>query len=233
MAKTIYEYVEDDKLVEEVRLVFRTIDEALKKVDLKFRSNVIDPFSAVFDTVGGNITLSQWEKQEKGRQLQKTMQNAIGYFHQRILGAVGEWHDPGKGGGYDSENEKLKIVAEIKNKWNTMNSSSAKETYNKLAKLLKTTKKGYTGYVVMIIPKTPKRFDKEFRIGKTKLRKDIRNIDGATYYTMVTGDKDGLRKLYEALPEAIRLAKGTSGTKFSISDKDLTDLFNGAYGKQD
>ncbi len=113
MANTIYPYVDDEVFIKEVSEVLRKNKSALKKIDKDFHENVIDPFSALFDSENSNLSIKTWEKQEKSRQLQKTLQNAIGHFHQRILGSVNGWYDPGVGGGYDSEHKKRKIVAEI------------------------------------------------------------------------------------------------------------------------
>ncbi len=50
---------------------------------------------------------------------QLVYQSAIGRFHQGVLGGVHGFknHDAG----YDIENKQRKIIAEIKNKYNTMN----------------------------------------------------------------------------------------------------------------
>ena len=55
--------------------------------------NVVDPFSAVFDSLLKNIPLSQWLYLEAGRQQQKTLQNSIGNFHERVIGSVNGWEN--------------------------------------------------------------------------------------------------------------------------------------------
>jgi len=230
MSKTFFPYIEDKIFLKEVSSVFEIIDNSLKKIDGDFYDNVIDPFSALFDASGQNIPLNKWVEQEKHRQLQKTLQNGIGYFHQRILGHIGDWKDPGAGGIYDSENEKLKIFAQIKNKYNTFNSGSASDTYNTMCNLLNTTKKGYKGYVVIIIPKTPNRFNKVFAPGGKTKRSDLLTVDGSTYYEMVTGDKKALLKLFLALPIAIAEVRKIKLKDFKTESTDFLDLFHRAYG---
>ncbi|MGH7237547.1 MAG: Eco47II family restriction endonuclease, partial [Candidatus Saccharimonadales bacterium] len=77
------------------------VDAALKseaKVEKNPYANVIDPFSALIDAARQNIALSDWLRQEKSRQIQKSFQNAVGDFHQHILGAIPGWQDAGDGG---------------------------------------------------------------------------------------------------------------------------------------
>ncbi len=228
MSKTLLPYIEDEDLMNEINFVFEKIDNSLKEIDGDLYDNVIDPFSALFDSSGQNISLTEWLEQEKHRQLQKTLQNEIGYFHQRVLGHVKGWNDPGAGGIYDSENKKRKIFAQIKNKYNTFNADSGSNTYNVMTNLLDSTKKGYKGYVVIIIPTYPRRFIKKFAPGRKPAREDLLTIDGATYYEMVTGDKDALLKLFMALPKAIEKIRKIKN--FSSKSKDFIDLFYKAYG---
>jgi len=232
--KRIYPYVEDSILIEEVRKVFNSVNSELHKVDEIFHDNVIDPFSAIFDCSTQNISYCDWVEQEKHRQIQKTLQNAVGYFHQNILGSVKGWSNPGHGGGYDIENSDRKIIAEIKNKHNTMNSNSATAVYNKLVGFLQKTKKGYTAYLVIIVPKSPIKFTKPFgslvKDTNTPVRKDLLTIDGSSFYEMVTGDKNALRLLYEALPKVIEIVTGKQSKKLTTDSKLFLELFNKAFG---
>lgn len=235
MAKTIYPYIEDEILLKEVEKVFNTMKKKLSEIEKGFHGNVVDPFSAYFDATYQDINHTEWIEQEKSRQLQKSLQNTIGYFHQRLLGAVSDWNDPGAGAGHDSENKRKKIFAEIKNKHNTLNGASGKETYDKMTAFLDGSKKGYMGYVVQIIPKKPKRFSKHFapssKKGKTAKRDDLLCVDGATYYEIVTGDKQGLKKLFQALPIAIaRIRKSKMGKEeLKRENKLFSDLFERAF----
>ena len=51
-------------------------------------SNVIDPFSALLESSFNKMTYDQWIEAEKSRQIQKTLQNAIGNFHEDIIGEI-------------------------------------------------------------------------------------------------------------------------------------------------
>ena len=88
MTKTIFPYVEDEVFKKEVAAVLTKIQKSLAKIDKTVHKNVLDPFSAIFDASGRNLTMEEWLKEEKSRQLQKTLQNAIGYFPVGVIRAV-------------------------------------------------------------------------------------------------------------------------------------------------
>lgn len=195
-----YPYVDDKDFIKEVEKVLNKSKQAYLNIDDDFHKNVIDPFSACLDVAYKNIDYQTWLEQEKHRQIQKTLQNAIGYFHQNILGSVQGWESLSVGQGYDLISRDNKIFAEIKNKWNSTNSDSKKSVYQKMNQLLKTDLKGYTGYFVNIIPKNNQRFKKPFTLSvNDKSTVGLFHIDGASFYELVTGDKEGLRKLFESV----------------------------------
>jgi Eco47II restriction endonuclease len=232
MSRKIYPYVDDSKLIEEVALVINSINTAINNIDASLYKNVIDPFSALFDASSQNITYAEWIDQEKRRQLQKTFQNTIGYFHEHIIGHMDGWLHL-DGGGYDVENKSAKIIAEIKNKHNTMNSSSAEAVYTKMVDFLNNTKKKHTAYVVTIIPKTPKPFSKNFcpsvRGKKLPSRDDLKITDGASFYKIATGDKDALKKLYAVLPSAIKEALSISNSAYKPELVRFEELLTRAF----
>lgn len=230
MSNTIYPYVKDEDFLKEVKLVLDAVKNSLEVVEDNLHSNVIDPFSAFFDAVTQNLTYSEWVEQEKHRQLQKTLQNAIGYFHQNILGHVKGWNNPGSGGGYDVENKRKKVFAEIKNKHNTFNSSSMDATYEKMVRFLEGEKRGYMGYVVIILPKNNRKYNKLFVPAGKNRREDLRTVDGATFYEMATGDKNALRLLFNSIPKAVKILE--KDKKIKTDTKDFIELFDMAYGEE-
>ncbi|MDB5258806.1 MAG: Type site-specific deoxyribonuclease [Candidatus Taylorbacteria bacterium] len=230
---SIYPYVDDKVFLEEVQRVFNTVGGELNETDKKIHKNVIDPFSAIFDSASQGINYDDWIEQEKHRQIQKTMQNAVGYFHQKIIGAVDGWIDLGPGGGCDVENKKRKIVAEIKNKHNTLNGDGNIAAYDKVDYFLDRNK-GYTGYVVKILPSSKKRFNKSFTPSEKKVRRtkkdNLLTVDGATFYEMVTGDKNALRTLFDVLPIAFERLGRINGKASKIEAQKFNELFNRAFG---
>lgn len=209
---------------------------AKKNATKDFNKNVIDPFSAMFEISGFEIDHTTWLKTETTRQAQKTLQNHIGDFHQTILGHCKGWANLKTGNVIDLISEKQKIIAEVKNKHNTVTKGLLAGLYKSLNDLVmrKTSiYKGYTAYYVVIVPKSPIKFDKEFTPSdkekgeKCEANPKIREIDGASFYSIVTGDENALENLFDALPNVI--SKCSAG-KYKIKDKEkLKEFFNLAF----
>lgn len=223
-------FISDKTLVKFTKEVLDKAGVAEVEAENKLYSNVIDPFSALFDAIRHNLTLDEWLIQEKSRQIQKTLQNAVGEFHQNILGSMVGWENGGRGGSYDVKNPEKKIIAEIKNKHNTMNSSMAKAVYDNLAGHLQYSEKGYTAYVVYIVPKNPKSLNTRWSPNQRTiaLREDIRRIDGLSFYKLATDYPNALHMLYQSLPEAVSMIINGSPDKVKNS-RLFDDLFGRAY----
>lgn len=119
----------------------------LESFDLKrFNTNLIDPVKMIFDKA---VYGEDWQtliSNEIFRQRDKTNNNEIGYFHQRLFDYIDGCHVPQNGteGGWDviystsdgcdvgKGNIVHTIYVEMKNKHNTMNSSAAAKTYIKM-----------------------------------------------------------------------------------------------------
>lgn len=198
-------FISNDELIIYTKQVLDKVSTAYNSADDKLYSNVVDPFSALFDSMRQGIAVEDWLNQERSRQVQKTLQNAVGDFHQNILGSIPGWENSGRGGGYDLINHDRKILAEVKNKFNTMNSSSAESTYRKLARYIDGDYQGYTGYVVFIVPKNARDYDSSWSPNQATmpLRNDIRKADGESFYGLVTGHNDALEDLYDVMPHLI------------------------------
>lgn len=231
-------YIDDEILVREVRKVLAVASAAVKNAENHLYRSKIDPFSAVFDSMRQWIPLSEWLEQEKTRQIQKTLQNALGDFHQAILGNMTGWVDLGVGGVADVRNDNKKVVAEIKNKFNTTKGNHKKVIYDDLLGLLNSSCKGYRAYYVEIIPSSPMPYDKPFTPSdnETHLRRpvndSIRVIDGRSFYALVSGYPDALDVLYETLPVIISDAMGLQGR--TPGDEGIArDLFRRVYKTKD
>ncbi len=223
-------FITDREFEKYVQKVIDAVDKKLKKVEKNLATNTLDPFSALFQSVILDLNLDEWMELEKNRQVQKTMQNAIGEFHQNLLGSFKDWENLGKGGSVDLENKERKIIVEIKNKHNTLNSASAATTYSKLANHLKYDKKGYTAYLVQIVPRKVEDYDVPWspNLATEKLRDDIRRIDGESFYDLVSGETNTLERVYKYLPTVINRLRGSDG----LSNEDvaqLNKLFAKAY----
>jgi hypothetical protein len=205
------EYVSDVNLISAVDNVIAVVEQATKLADEKLHSNVLDPFSALFHAVTCSLPYEDWIKLEKIRQIQKTMQNEIGDFHQQILGSVFGWEDLGCGGGLDVINRSSQLIAEVKNKYNTTKGNHKVELYDAIKMMLDEDEyQGYTGYYVEIISQGRKKYDKPFTPSDNKaggkrrsMNKKIRIIDGVSFYAMATGRNQALKELFDIVPQVI------------------------------
>lgn len=163
---SIISYISDEKIKEIVYKVLAKGIAKKKSAEKDFYKNVIDPFGAIFEVATFDIAIKNWKESELIRQSQKTLQNQIGNFHQEVLGNVNTWVDLGTGGVVDLKNDERKIIAEVKNKYNTVSGGDLSSKYETLENLVmpKTSGyKGYTAYFVQIIPKKTTRYNEFFQ----------------------------------------------------------------------
>jgi hypothetical protein len=221
-------FISDKDLCLAVAIVVNVIETAKNDAQIKLHKNVVDPFSALFHGITQSISYQEWIKQEKARQAQKTMQNAIGDFHQNILGAITEWENLGFGGGLDVISDKKRILAEVKNKYNTTKGNHKVEIYDSITMKQKLAQyKNYIGYYVEIIPQGKKKYDVPFTPSDNKTnkrrptRKNIRKIDGVSFYTLATGRQNALQELFEVLPQVI-----SNHHKYQLRKNEIKEYFD-------
>ena len=197
-----------------------TVEAYRREITLRqFNSNIVDPIKLTFDAVVYGKTLRQVVEDECFRQIDKSNSNSIGYFHQNLFNYAGAgWRVPKAG--FDVENPDLHIFAELKNKHNTMNSSSAGKIYAKMQnKLLKDDEA--TCYLVEVIAKTSQ--DKTWKVTVDDCQmshKKIRRISIDRFYGIVFNDPLAFYKLCIALPDII---------KDVVRDNDNLTLTNTVY----
>lgn len=230
----ILSFISDEDLISHTTKLVEAAKRAEKTVDANPYKNVIDPFSALIDAARQDVSLETWMNQEKARQIQKSFQNAIGEFHQQVLGSINGWSNAGAGGSYDVINDEMKIIAEVKNKYNTMNSSSALNAYDKMAHWLDYGKGGYEAFIVEIVPEKPRPYSVPFtpseRKVKRQTRENLRRIDGRSFYARATGIPNAIDLLYAALPDVLNTLLGTSESKLTNNDA-FEELFTRVYIK--
>lgn len=206
--------------------------------NIDVHKNTIDPFAAVFDAMLQHITLEAWLTQEHARQRQKTLQNKIGDFHQRLIGKLADCQSLGTGHIIDIHCAAKRFVAEVKNKYNTTKGNHKKQIYDDLAAALASPQyQNHVGYYVEIIPKTGQRYDEVFTppdnlsSQRRPSNENIRRIDGYSFYTLVTDIPDALQQVYEALPRVIGdiLELPPSLIQRIYEDDHISDLFTRAY----
>ncbi|CAH8182079.1 Eco47II family restriction endonuclease [Vibrio aestuarianus] len=212
-----------------------------EQAEKDFTKNVVDPFCSLFEAPAFPDH-EVWKSSELMRQTQKTIQNHVGTFHQKILGHVLGWADLGTGSVVDLVNEDLNIIAEVKNKYSTVTGGDLASKYYSLEGLIspKHSKfKGYTSYFVQIIPKKPLRYDEPFTPSDKEKGEScasnelIRVIDGASFYSLVTGRDNALQELHSVLPDVIEKVyqEELKDASFTFNDiPNYSRYFELAYG---
>ena len=128
-------FIEDEKLYNHVKQTILEYVKTLEPMDLpKFNSNLVDPIKLLFDQKVSSKKMTEIILFEIQRQRDKTNSNIIGYFHQNIFNHLPNCVVPSQGFDiiHTDPNTKKKIYVELKNKHNTMNSSSSQATYMKM-----------------------------------------------------------------------------------------------------
>lgn len=209
-----------------------TVLQYRRDIDLKeFNKNIIDPIKLTFDAKIYGQTMRQTIESECIRQIDKTNNNRIGYFHQYLFKYAGNgWEVPdnGKKGGFDVLNEDQHIFVEIKNKHNTMNAASASDTYVKMqSKLLHDDKA--TCMLVEVISNRSQNSTWVVTINqngrKQRYSHDrIRKVSMDKFYELVFKDKNAFFKLCKALPEILDDV---------ITDDESIKLHNSVYDELD
>lgn len=177
-----------------------------------FNRNIIDPIKLIFDKYYYNKTTEEIINDEVARQNDKTHSNYIGYFHQYIFRYIKNCKVPEEVWDVIFSNGKHKVYVEMKNKHNTMNSSSSSETYSKMLEQIKKTPKDYC-YLVEVIASNSQNKPWEITYKNKKMSNDhIRRVSIDKFYEEVTGEQDAFYQICMQLP--ITLTKLSANNMF-------------------
>ncbi len=167
-----------------------------------FYANKVDIIKLTFDSKFNDIDEESLIQSEILRQIDKSINNSIGTFHEQILGGI-KGFQVGNLSGFDIKAIDNTLFADIKNKHNTMNSSSAEALFQKLARYADDYKKSKC-YWVQILAKGS--FCELWRgdiNGKEYSHSRVYKISGDQFYALLTGQNDAMSQLYKSLPIAI------------------------------
>lgn len=169
----------------------------------KFYSNKIDSLKLTFDAKFNEIDQETLIEAEVLRQIDKSINNSIGTFHEQILGGI-KGFEVGNLSGFDIKAIDNTLFADIKNKHNTMNSSSAESLFQKL-KVYADDYKNAKCYWVQILAKGS--FNEKWIAeinGKEYSHSRVYKISGDKFYALISGEENALFQLYKSLPIAIK-----------------------------
>lgn len=221
-------FISEEHFETHVKATIEKYGEKLASFDLKrFNKNIIDPIKLIFDKT---VYQSSWDEivsNEIFRQRDKSNNNDIGYFHQRIFQYIENCHVPANGeeGGWDVIYENPNGIAipdggsvhtvyvEMKNKHNTMNSASAGKTFIKMQNQL-LHDDDCACFLVEAIAQRSQNIKWETTVDKRKVgHKLIRRVSLDQFYALVTGQEDAFYQMCMVLPSVIEKAvKDLAGT---------------------
>ncbi len=232
------EFISDENIFEHVR---NTVLQYRRSINLaEFNKNIIDPIKLTFDSKIYGQTMEETVKSECIRQIDKTNNNRIGYFHQYLFKyAKDGWEVPenGEKGGFDVLNEEKHIFVEMKNKHNTMNRSSASDTYVKMQSKILLDDKAVC-MLVETIARRSQNVKWDLTVNKNgrteKYSHDrIRRVSMDKFYGIVFNDNEAFFRLCKALPQILDdvIADDSSAKlKMTVYDElDKTDFYKSLY----
>ncbi len=196
-------FIEDIHLFNHVK---ETIEKYRFTINLKeFNKNLIDPIKLTFDAKVYGKSIEEIIEMESIRQIDKSNSNHIGYFQQNIFryihhkeSKITDWVVPKKG--FDIVNEVDKIYVEMKNKHNTMNSSSSQKTFMRMQNQLLKDPQSQCLLVEVIAKKSQNVAWRVSLDGETTVHEKIRRVSIDKFYEIVTGEREAFKQLVEVLP---------------------------------
>ena len=240
-------FISEDDFTKHVAATIAQYDKKLLPIDIaKFNSNIVDPVKMIFDK---NVYQYSWEEligNEIFRQRDKSANNDIGYFHQRIFQYIDNCRVPdnGKEGGWDvifhneegidlPDGDRVRTVyVEMKNKHNTMNSSSAGKTYIKMQNQL-LQNDDCACFLVEAIAKKSQNLKWTTTVnGSSVSHKRIRRVSMDQFYALVTGCDTAFYDMCMELPNTISKVVSTD-KNIAIPHDTVIDELKEIAGKLD
>lgn len=214
-------FISEDDFTNHVKATITKYGEKLEVFDLKrFNKNIIDPIKLIFDKTVYHASWEEIVSNEIFRQRDKSNNNDIGYFHQRIFQYIKNCRVPlnGKEGGWDVIYENPDgilipdggivhtVYVEMKKKHNTMNAASAGKTFIKMQNQL-LNDDDCACFLVEAIAKCSQNVKWETTVDKKKVgHKLIRRVSLDRFYALVTGQEDAFYQMCMVLPGVIEKA---------------------------
>lgn len=196
-------FISDEHLLTCVGNLHKAYLKAKNNITKKnFYSNKVDTIKLTFDAKFNNIDEESLIQSEILRQIDKSINNSIGTFHEQILGGI-KGYEVGNLSGFDIKAIDDTLFADIKNKHNTMNSSSAESLFQKLARYADDYKKAKCYWVQILAKNSFNELWKGEINGKEYSHSRVYKISGDQFYALLSGEQDALLQLYKVLPKVI------------------------------
>lgn len=197
-------FISDDYFFTCIAHLHKAYLKAQNNLDRKnLYSNKVDTIKLTFDAKFNSIDEEGLIQTEILRQIDKSINNSIGTFHEQILGGI-KGFEVGKLSGFDIKAKDDTLFADIKNKHNTMNSSAAEALFQKLARYANDYKKAKCYWVQILAKGSFCELWTGDINGKEYSHSRVYKISGDLFYALVSGQEDALFQLYKTLPIAIK-----------------------------
>lgn len=204
MANKYVNFISDEHLLNCIENLHKAYLRAKNNISKNsFYTNKVDTIKLTFDAKFNDINEDDLIQSEILRQIDKSINNSIGTFHEQILGGM-EGFEVGKLSGFDIKATDDTLFADIKNKHNTMNSSSAEALFQKLARFADDYKKAKCYWVQILAKNSFNELWKGEINGKEYSHSRVYKISGDQFYALLSEQDDALFQLYKALPKAIK-----------------------------
>jgi len=228
-------FISDADFTKHIEATIRQYGDKLTPFNTKkFNKNLIDPIKLIFDKTVYGFSWEAIVKNEIFRQRDKSSNNDIGYFHQRIFQYATDCSVPKKGwdivftkptGIQISDDDIVsRVFVEMKNKHNTMNSSASGKTYiNMQSQLLEDD--DCACFLVEVIAKQSQNIPWAVSVdGQQKKHKRIRRVSIDQFYALVTGQADAFYQMCLMLPSVIEKVVANSGAHLIPDDSVMNEL---------
>jgi hypothetical protein len=187
-----------------------------------FYSNKVDTIKLTFDAKFNDIDEESLIQSEILRQIDKSINNSIGTFHEQVIGGI-KGFEIGNLSGFDIKAIDDTLFADIKNKHNTMNSSAAEALFQKLARYANDYKKAKCYWVQILAKGSFCDLWSGDINGKEYSHSRVYKISGDQFYALVSGQKDAMFQLYKALPIAIKDYLKSSDHKQEVAENSAIE----------
>lgn len=192
-----------------------------------FYSNKVDTIKLTFDSKFNDIDEEKLIQSEILRQIDKSINNSIGTFHEQILGGI-KGFEAGNLSGYDIKATDNTLFADIKNKHNTMNSSAAEALFQKLKRYADDYKQAKCYWVQILAKGSFCELWSGDINGKEYSHSRVYKISGDQFYALLSGQQNAVFQLYKALPSAIKdYLKSVEETEEIAANSALEEIKSG------
>lgn len=193
MKNKYVEFISDDHFIKCVENLHNAYLKAKKNISKKnFYNNKIDTIKLTFDSKFNNIDEDNLIQAEILRQIDKSINNSIGTFHEEILGGIKDY-EVGKLSGFDIKAKDNSLFALLIHEKTPVNLNDA--IFDKLAKTANIFKNSKCYLVDFTVENEKIEKWTLTNDESTVSHKNVYKISSGCFYTLLTGNQNSLKQL--------------------------------------